>query len=120
MSFCGIRQGKSYCKMRKIAFSLFPSAMSFRFVNTTYKRVRILLVRIPPSTFVQIQFLIKIVDLEVPMLFGLPYLRTHNLLINYLDNFLVNKTYNWEIPIEYEKCHLFSNSIIYTAYFTRP
>lgn len=80
--------------MIKIPFSLSPSTMSFRFVNTTHKSVGILVLRMPTSTFGHIQFLIDIVDLDVPMKLGFPDIRTNNLLMYYLDNTLVNKTYS--------------------------
>lgn len=54
-----------------------------------------------------IRILIDVVEAYIPMIFGPSYLRKHNLLVDYIDMFIISKVSRWLFQLEYKLCHMF-------------
>ena len=111
ISVCGKRQAQAYCKSVSIPMTLRPSNLRFKFGNTVSSSLGIMKFRFPCPDGGSIDIDIDIIDLDVPLLLGLRELRSHRILVNYLNNTLQNQKFGWTTKLSDKFGHLYLSLI---------
>lgn len=57
-------------------------------------------VSVPDKGHDHIRLAMDVVDAEIPMIVGLPDLRKHEILVDYIDMFKVSKVDRWFVPLK--------------------
>ena len=114
-SVIGISQARSYCDRSRTSLKLKLRPVRFRFADDIKPSVGVVEIFLPTSDGV-LEFLVDIVDADVPLLIGLDILDAYNLVVNNVDNRLEQRTkagFNhnsnvmWTIPLVRKRGHLF-------------
>ena len=93
--------------------------MKFKFGDEVTDSLGIMKFRFPCPNGGSLDIDMDVINLDVPLLLGLRELRSHRLLVNYLDNTLQSKNLGWTSKLEDKYGHLYWDLLATESFYSK-
>jgi hypothetical protein len=103
----GIHQAIAYCHMIGIPFNPRRSPLSFRFGSDFQRSLGTIPIRIPTANGAFLSVQVDVVNIDIPFLLGLEFLKKESLYADTVDDILVCKSGKRQVPLAHKFGHIY-------------
>ena len=103
----GISQFKAYCQHAGVKPEVEPSSQLFQFGQTIRKSLGIVSIRFPLLNNSFLEYRSHVINMNVPLLFGLDSFKKYRFYANEVTNQFVSQDEGWYVPLKHKKGHLY-------------
>ena len=107
VNYSGVKQYRAHCSHTNSLFHQAPSDHILKFGGNRFKSLGMATVRAPINDFAFIEFGCDVVEVDVPMVLGLPVLNHNGVYIKNITSKMVHHYLGWEVTVTYKHGHLF-------------